>query len=269
MHKKLVAKFTGLVERAFSLNMEKLANHDFKKYQHLFTKEYDGAIVVSVKDADVLAELMKAYLTLYEKYSANKENIHYYRSDELFVWLVRQSGKVDDESLFETWDALFANSSGTHSFRKRFAELNTTSQGNIRGFLQTERKHRGARRSILDVLKDEYVRQFKRRPKNNDELYSFDPRPNSVKSPLEYQIAAVAKVWNASKGELPKEDEDDKESPLDKSLSAFSDYLKSRASKDLLSLFQIIKIYSSSCQIKAMSNFECYEMDYMQSLVSD
>jgi hypothetical protein len=149
MDKTLVTKFTSLVERAFSLNMEKLANHDFNKYQHLFKEEYDAAIkiVVSVKDAGVLAELMKTYLSLYERYSANKDNIHFYRSDQLFELLVVQSGKVSDETLFETWDALFASSSQTVSFKP------DTSQSNIEKFRRDEREKRRGRKSILDVLK--------------------------------------------------------------------------------------------------------------------
>ena len=54
MSDKLVGRFTALVERAFSQNMEKLANHDFNKYQHLFKDEYDTAIkiVISIKDLE-------------------------------------------------------------------------------------------------------------------------------------------------------------------------------------------------------------------------
>ena len=69
MADKQVARFTSVVERAFSADMAKLANHDFKKYTGLFKDEYDTAIkiVIAVKDAKVLAELMKTYLTLYER----------------------------------------------------------------------------------------------------------------------------------------------------------------------------------------------------------
>src|SRR5438067_8342860 len=98
-----IAKFSKVVERAFSADMEKLAHHDFKKYQHLFKDEYETAIkiVIAVKDDKVLAELMKTYLTLYERYAAKTDNIHFYRSDQLFEILVEQSGKVKDETLFE------------------------------------------------------------------------------------------------------------------------------------------------------------------------
>src|SRR5437588_1757689 len=158
MANKSVAKFADLVERAFSLNMEKLANHDFNKYQHLFKAEYDSAIkiVVSVKDADVLAELMKTYLGLYDRYAANKDNIHFYRSDQLFELLVEQSAKVIDQSLFESWDTLFRSSHQTQSFNRRIADLNPTSKTNVKNFFTKERENRRSKRSILDLLKDEY-----------------------------------------------------------------------------------------------------------------
>src|SRR5437660_1023942 len=102
--KQLVAKFAAVIERAFSRTAEQIDDQvDFNdKYQHLFRDEYATAIkiIVAVKDADVLAELMKAYLTLYERYAANKNNIHFYRSDQVFQLLVQQSSTVSDESLF-------------------------------------------------------------------------------------------------------------------------------------------------------------------------
>src|SRR3954468_22180007 len=102
MSDKTVDRFAEAVDRVFSADMEKLAKRDFDKYQHLFKDTYDAAIriVIAVKDAKVLAALMKSYLTLYERYAGKPDNIHYYRSDQLFEILVEQSGKVKDETLF-------------------------------------------------------------------------------------------------------------------------------------------------------------------------
>jgi hypothetical protein len=74
-------------------------------------------------------------------------------------------------------------------------------------------------------------------PKSNDELYDFDPRPDSIKSPLDFQIATATKYWNISKGSFTKENVDN----FNAALVSFKDFVKSQGKKDLLSLFQSIK----------------------------
>jgi hypothetical protein len=69
------------------------------------------------------------------------------------------------------------------------------------------------------------------------ELYDFDPRPDSIKSPLDFQIAAATKYWNISKGSFTKENVDN----FNAILVSFKDFVKSQGKKDLLSLFQSIK----------------------------
>jgi hypothetical protein len=238
MTKPLAAKFTSLVERAFSLNMEKLANHDSNKYQHLFKEEYDSAIkiVVSVKDADVLSELMKAYLGLYDRYSANKDNIHFYRSDQLFELLVEQSAKVVDQSLFETWDTLFRSSDQTQGFNRRVTELNPTSKQNVKNFFTKERERRRGSRSILDLLKDEYVKKYKQSP-TNEQLYQFDPKLGSDAFLFENQVVAIRQLWNVSSADFSKDTIDGLSAVLD----VFSRVLRSQAKTDVLVLFQFIK----------------------------
>jgi hypothetical protein len=215
----------------------------------LFKDEYDTAIriIVSVKDGDVLVQLMNAYLSLYGRYSANKNNIHFYRSDQVFQLLIEQSVKVSDESLFEIWDGFLTGpSDSANSFKNRFAELSPTS---IDAFRKSEKEKRRNRRSILDLLKDEYTRRVGRKPKTNDELYDFDPRPGVTQTLLEDQITAVKKPWNAVRGDYTKENAEN----LDSALIGFNKYVQWRGKKDLLSLFQAIKQLQGPFRLEAGS----------------
>lgn len=245
MSDKVIDKFTSLVERAFSADVEKLANHDFKKFQSVFKNEYDAAIkiVISVKDAKILTDLMKAYLTLYERYASKPNNIHYYRSDQLFEILVEQSGKLTDESLFETWDAYFEPSAPIVSFRNRYNDLSATSKSHVDRFRKDEREKRRQRLSILDLLRLEYARQNTRPPKSNDELYDFDPRP-AIGQGVEAEVARVMKTWNVKGGEFTK----DNAASLDKAIDAFAAYLKQHGKDDVLALFQNVR------QLRVMMN---------------
>jgi hypothetical protein len=232
-----VEKFTKVLERAFSADMAKLASHDFKKYQQLFKEEYETAIkiVIAIKDAKLLAELMKTYHTLYERYAKNKDNINFYRSDQLFQILYEQSGKVTDPALFETWDGYLGPNSAAPSFRTRYAALNPTTQRDIDNFRKLEREKRRNKRSILDLLRDEYARRNGHNS-TNDELYNFDPRPGITRV-VEEQITAITKIWNVVRRDYTK----DSAEIFDGALAAFNKYLRAQAKEDLLSLFQTIK----------------------------
>ena len=240
MSDKTVERFTQAVERVFSADLEKLAKRDFEKYQHALKDAYDAAIriVIAVKDAKVLAALMKSYLTLYERYASKPDNIHYYRSDQLFEILVEQSGKVKDETLFETWDGYFLPSAGIVSFRNRYNDLSPTSKSKIDAFRQAERVKRRQTRSVLDVLRDEYLRQVKIPPKSNAELYDFNPRPGISPSSLDYEVGRVMKAWKIQGGEFTK----DNAEALNKAIDAFVEFLKKQGRGDLLTLFQIIRV---------------------------
>jgi hypothetical protein len=239
MSDKKVERFAKVVERAFSADMEKLANHDMKKYQSLFSAEYETAIkiIISVKDAKVLAELMKTYFTLYDRYGANKNNIHFYRSDQLFEILLEQSGKVTDDSLFETWDGLFAASSGTPGFKNRYAALSPTSKSNVDKFRHDEREKRRKRRSILDVLRDEHARQSGHAPQSNDELYDLNPRPAFANTGLGDRITFVMTFWNLSKRDY----DENYLILLNAAVDTFSDFVKAQGKSDLLALFKTIR----------------------------
>src|SRR5678815_195930 len=105
--KQKLDQFRKLIERAFSTVKERIDDQvDFNdKYQKAFKEEYEKArvIVFSAKEAPFLQELMKAYLVLCEQYQNNRNNVRFYKSDQLFQFLFEQSAKVSDPSLFETW----------------------------------------------------------------------------------------------------------------------------------------------------------------------
>lgn len=244
-----VANFRQIIEKVFSQQTERIANQtDFNdKYQHLFTKEYQAAIkiVLSTKDAQVLVQLMNAYLELYGRYSYNANCIHYYMSDVTFQWLFFQSAKVDHNhgDLFEIWDKVLKGDTVTdsyNSYKKRFLDLNPTTRSAINAFREEQRKKRMQSKSILDTLKDEYARQYGYPPKAGSDLYDFDPKTSAtVKSRLEWQLKKVEPVWNSANGKDVWKEADVK--LLNKALDDFSGYIKQEAGGDVLVIFQIIK----------------------------
>src|SRR5688572_13671064 len=160
--KQKLDQFRRLIERAFSTVKERIEDQvDFNdKYQKAFKEEYDKAraIVFSAKEAPFLKELMKAYLVLFEKYQNNRNNVRFYKSDQLFQFLIEQSAKVSDPSLFETWAGYFEKTAILVSFRDRFAALLPFFQREIENFIKRERERRRSQRSLIDLLSDEYAR---------------------------------------------------------------------------------------------------------------
>jgi hypothetical protein len=116
-----VKSFSAAIARAFSR-----AAGDIKdptefanKIGALLRKDYEdaSAIVVSAKSRDFLAALMTAYLGLYSKYQANKLNVHYNRSDQLFDVMIEQTSEISDVSLFQTWDAILVGNPEPAAFK--------------------------------------------------------------------------------------------------------------------------------------------------------
>lgn len=242
--KKLVAKFRELVERAFSRKLESIADQvDYNdKYQHAFKAEYDSAvkIVLAVTAGDVLTELMNAYLALYGQDAANRNEVRFYRSDQLFQYLIEQTGKVADESLFETWAGFIAGSAETdsyNSFKKRFGDLDIYFRNQITKFIHDEREKRRKRRSVLDVLRDEFFKQNGRVASSDDELRDFDPRATSNSSTLEGWLATVRTAWGITGGEYTEEHVES----LNKALEALAKNLRALGKTKLLSLFQALR----------------------------
>lgn len=242
--KKLVGKFRALVERAFSHRLESIEDQvDYNdKYQKSFKAEYDAAvkIVLAVKAGDVLTALTNAYLALYAQYAANRNEVRFYRSDQLFELLIEQTRKVADESLFETWAGFLAGSagaSGSNSFRKRFDDLDVYFRNQITKFIHDEREKRRKRRSVLDVLRDEFFRQNGRAAASDDELRDFDPRATSVSVTLAAWLAAVRVAWGTPGGEYTEKHVE----TLNKALEELAKNLRALGKGKLLSLFQAVR----------------------------
>ena len=152
----LTKKFSAAVERAFSQPISD--RKDFNQYSKRFSVEYETAfqILTSVKSADALAELMDAYLSLYDKYAANTDNVHYYRSDQLFVGLLEQSKKVTSPTriLLVDWVAELTGP-GPSRLKKRASYLSDHYKADIRKLIDDQRRSG----SLLTLLRNEYARQ--------------------------------------------------------------------------------------------------------------
>ncbi|MFT3926570.1 MAG: hypothetical protein QM778_28755 [Myxococcales bacterium] len=235
-------RFRVLMERVFSAKTERMADQMAftRKYPDLFKAEYDEArrIVFSTQSGAVLWDLMKAYLNTYGNQAANPNAIHYYKSDQLYQFLIEQSAKVDDESLFETWSGFFKSDPDTdsfNSFRKRYVDLDVSFRSALNVFIAREREKRRNRRSLLDVLRDEYQRVNKRKP-TDAELWNFDPRP-SFKKLIEIQVDTVRRRWRDAR----KDASEDNVKAFQKALGDLREWFRTTGNGDLLRLFQAVK----------------------------
>ena len=239
--KQKLDQFRRLIERAFSSVKERIEDQvDFNdKYQKAFKEEYEKArvIVFSAKEAPFLQELMKAYLVLYEKYQNNRNNVRFYKSDQLFQFLIEQSAKVSDPSLFETWAGYIESTSILVSFHDRFIALDKYFQREITNFIRRERERRRSQRSLIDLLRDEYARTNGGKEPSPAELEAFDPRP-SFKGLADIRITTVHRRFLDA---LAKPTDENLET-FAKQLNSFSEYLKTVGDEDLLRVFQVFKL---------------------------
>jgi hypothetical protein len=239
--KQKLDQFRKLIERAFSTVKERIDDQvDFNdKYQKAFKEEYEKArvIVFSAKEAPFLQELMKAYLVLCEQYQNNRNNVRFYKSDQLFQFLFEQSAKVSDPSLFETWAGHLESTSILVSFRDRFNALDKYFQREITNFIKRERERRRSQRSLVDLLRDEYARTNGGKKASMAELVAFDPRP-SFTALAEIRITTVHRRFLDA---LAKPTDEALET-FAKQLNIFSEYLKTVGDDDLLRLFQVFKL---------------------------
>ncbi|HJP83810.1 MAG TPA: hypothetical protein VJ835_09930 [Fimbriimonadaceae bacterium] len=230
--KQKIQRFRNLVDYVFS---HKVASLD------QFKRQYDEAssILVEVRSSTLLWALMKDYLELFSRYSANRDSTHYYRSDQLFQLLTEQSGKVTDLSLFENWARAIEGSPDTdsfNSFKKRYLELLPFFKDQINVFIKREREKRRKQRSLLDVLRDAYASINSGKSPSDEELDSFDPRP-SVRGQIENRLADVEHRWRDALERSTEENLD----KFAKQLQVFSEQMKTLGDKDLLVLFQAFK----------------------------
>ena len=240
--KKDLDRFGVLLEAVFSAQMEQMGDQIAftKKYQNLFRREYDEArqIVFSATSAKSLSDLMGIYLNTYGRHQSNPNLIHYYKSDQLYLFLLEQSSKVEDESLFESWarfikatpDNLSAN-----SFYKRYADLDPNFRRSVDIFIKQETERRRNRRSLLDVLRDEFQRVNKAKPTLAD-LYNFDPS-TTTKGRIDGEVQVVVNRWLDAR----TKGTDDNLKRFADGLTAITDFFKQIGDKNLLSGFQAVK----------------------------
>lgn len=251
-NKKMVDKFAAAIERAFSTKTELIADQvDFDdKYQHLFKEDYATAIqlIVSVSDADTLSGMMKSYLALFFKYYANKNNIHFARSDQTYLELYKQSPVVSSpkNDLFALWARLIVPDAD-NSFKKRYLELSRTVASQITTFIEEQKKKRRESTSILTLLKDEYLKQKGRQAKTHEELYDFDPAPwESLRVELEQKVDHVKAAWTI----CVKDNTPEHRKAFHVTLDEYRLYLLKVSRWGHLQLFQLIKHLQQPLRIR-------------------
>ncbi len=240
VRQELVRRFRAAVEKAFSERQKDASatQLDFdKKYQHLFRKEYDSAIagILKAKDADTLDALMQAYLALYSQYAANTNNVHFYRSDQLFMELFTRSTKVPvtKRDLFAEWAGQLASP----PMQQRFIELTETPRSQIRAFIAAEADERRKKKSILDYLRDEYSKQFGTEPRDVD-LYGFNPYPSdTLKGFIDGYLKLLGTQWDVCFNGGGA----DARQGLHTLLGVFRGSLKDVSNQGHLQLFQVLK----------------------------
>jgi hypothetical protein len=239
--KQQIATFATLLHIVFRAKLEHINDQMAftRKYPDLFKSEYNKIrkIVFAASDSKFLRELMKAYISIYSDRQGSPNLIHYYKSDQLYLFLISQSAKVGDDSLLGSWAPLIQGSgeNSSHSMRKRYLDLDKHFQRAIDVFIKEEKEKRRNRRSLLDVLRDAYQKEHGKKP-TEAELYKFDPR-SSARGLIENQVATVRNRWLDAR----KEGTDEHLEAFATALDAITTWFKEAGDKDLLRLFQTVK----------------------------
>jgi hypothetical protein len=230
-------RFSAALERAFSQPLSDQKN--FNQYSHRFAAEYETVfrVLTSVKTADALAELMDSYLSLYEKYAANTDNIHFHRSDEAFVALLEQGKKVTSptRNLLDDWIAELTGS-GPSRLKNRYTDLSTHYRADVKKLIDDRRQSK----SILTLLRDEYTRQRHVAAPTDDQLRAFDPADSpALKRDFDKVLSNTRDAWNA----CVAKNEDAPRAAFHAILDTYHGYLAGIAKQDVLKLFQLIKYF--------------------------
>lgn len=239
--KKLLAEFVRLLDAVFVGKYPHMNDRSafMEDYQNLFKDEYDKMrnTVRGASDSKFLKQLMKAYIVACGKPGAHPNLVYYYKSDQLFVFLIEQSAKVEDDSLLNLWKPLIKGTGDNagHSIRKRYLELDKHWQREIEVFLDKQWKKRRERRSLLDILRDAYQTQHGKKP-TNAELVDFDPWP-TARSLASNRISDVTYRWC----EARSEGSDEKLKGFAEKLADVSTWFRTTGDKNLLQLFQAVK----------------------------
>jgi hypothetical protein len=237
---KMVASFSAAIERAYSLDPKPADTQaDFDRWYPKFAKdEYDTAmrIIMGVNDAQLLDELLDVYLKLFFKYAANLHNVHFARSDQMLFELFDRSTKVSTKKrdLLGEWGARL-DDKNPNPLQKRFRDLSPTYQSKIRALIPKPPK---PVKTLLGLLRDEFNKQHGYVPKDNADLYDFDPFPgDALKNGLEGMLGAVRQGWKACLAG----NEDIPRNVLHGLLDGYVTYLQTLARRNVLQLFQVIK----------------------------
>jgi len=242
VNRELVNRFEAAIDRAFSAKTQPIEDQlEFNKKNRQLFKNYLAAIEIikSVKDADTLDELMRVYLVLFLKYDSNKTNIHSDGSDQTYVALFERCSKVnkDKRDLFAIWKPLVSPNAEANSFQKRFNELEPRFKREIQLSIQKEEEERRKTRCVLDVLRDEFLKQKGRVAKDSD-LYDFDPHPREIlKCLVQQQLGRLKECWTLCESDSSPENL----KTFHESLDDYRKYLLDVSKEGPLQLFQVIK----------------------------
>ena len=238
--KSVVTKFSTAIERAFTETPKPAdRQEDFDRwYPRFASADYNTAIgtIVGVKDASLLNDLRDAYLKLYFKYAANKLNVHFARSDQVFFELFDRCRQLSTKKrdLLSEWAVLLDDKKDSQ-VKKRFQELSPTYQSKIRALIP---RPPAPVKTILDFLRDEYQKQRGYPPKSNVDLYDFDPRGETLKAGFEATLLALQRAWQAC---IPANDEIPNTYFHSLLKSYRVDYLAPLSKQGILQLLQVIK----------------------------
>jgi hypothetical protein len=239
-----VDQFTAALARAFAWTPPKGEKFneqlDFdRRYPGLFKTEYDTAVRVAsrAKDTEVLRKLLKTYLDLFSKHAANRYVVRYHRSDQVLFELFERCAKLSTpkRNTLAEWTGQIKNPK-PNRLKERFEALNPTYQSKILALIPAAPPPKV--RTLLDYLREEYLKQQTYAPGSNDSLYDFDPRPGgSLKRELDAQIAVIQKAWGSS----ATGNQDLQRVMLHAYLDVYRKYLAAVATRGLMDLFQVIK----------------------------
>jgi hypothetical protein len=235
-----LARYSAAIERAYSDAAKPADNQaDFDRWYPQFAKaEYDTAaqIVSRVKDAQLLNDLRDVYLRLYAKYAANRLNVHFARSDQAFLDLFERCQKLSTRKrdLLGEWAALLDDKKD-NPLQTRFRELSKTYQTKVRSLIP---KPPAPVKTILALLRDEFLKQRGYAPRSNADLYDFDPSPSpALSAGLQGSLDSVYTAWKACLAG----NEDTPRNVLHGTLDGYREYLQAVTRQGLMQLFQVIK----------------------------
>src|SRR5262245_11030455 len=226
-------EFAAQFERALADTAggaKKSAKQGDRDYQQL------SAYIRALKDPGAIDACLTEYLRLYPKYAPSDP-----RSRFAFILLVKRridvapSGGAELKAL---GDQLQQPGKRPSALWTRFHGLPPAEQQEITAALAAKGKKAAGPVTLLDLLRDEYLRQKQVAAATNADLRAFDPAPDpAVKAELDAQIDNVQQAWNRSL----LGNEEQTRLLLHLALDFFRGYLIGFSRQGVLTLFQVIK----------------------------